>query len=246
VNELERNLVALGRELDVPDAPELAERVLAQLGSRKRPASRRRLVLALAAVLVAALLAALAIPDARSALARFLNIGAARIELVDELPEVAPPTSELELTLGSRVTLDEARQLAGFDLLELEEPPDAVYLGERGTVWFLYGRPDAPRLLVAQTPFLVPDEPAILKKLTAEGTAVSEIAVRGERAFLLSGDPHLVFLVDAGGETIGESARLARDVLVWVEDGRTIRLEGELSEQEATRIAESLSVRPRG
>ena len=246
MTELERGLVELGRELDVPSVPDLAPRVLAQIGTRQRRVPRRRLVLALAAVLLAALLAALAIPDARSALARFFSIGAERIEIVDDLPDVAPPTSELELTLGRRVMLEEARAAAGFDLLELEERPDAVYLGERGTVWFLYGTPESVRLLVAQTPNATLDESAILKKLVGEGSSVGQVEVRGERAFWVSGDPHLVFLVDEFGRTIGESARLAEDVLVWVEDGRTIRLEGDFSEEEAGRIAESLSVRSRG
>ena len=191
-------------------------------------------------------MATLAIPDARSALARFFSIGAERIEVVDDLPEVVPPTTELALTLGREVTLEEARGLASSDLLELDEPPDAVYLGERGTVWFLYGRAATPRLLVAQTPSSSVDEPAMLKKLVGEGTAISEVEVRGARGFLLSGEPHLVFLVDERGNTIGESARLAQDVLVWVEGGRTIRLEGDFTEEEATRIAESLSVRSRG
>jgi hypothetical protein len=245
VSELERSLVILGHELVVPDVPDLAPRVLAELRTSRR-APRRRLVLALAAVLVAALLAALAIPDARSALARLFSIGAERIELVDELPEVAPPEAELELTLGRPVTLEEAREEAGFDLLELEDEPDAVYLGARGTVWFLYGRPDAVRLLVAQVPDLGIDEPALFKKLAAEGTSVSEVDVGGEQGFFLSGEPHLVLLVDENGDVVGDSARLARQVLVWAEDGRTIRLEGELTQEEALRIADALSVRSRG
>jgi hypothetical protein len=247
VSELERELVALGGELAVPEAPDLIPRVLAELGpSRGRAAPRRRLILALAAMLAAALLATLAIPDARSALARFFHIGAERIEIVDELPEVAPAETELELTLGRPVTLEEARELAGFELLELDEEPDSVYVGERGTVWFLYGRPDAVQLLVAQTPNLGIDEPALFKKLAAEGTSVSEVDVRGQQGFFLSGEPHLIFLLDENGDVVGDSARLAQEVLVWAEDGRTIRLEGELTEQEALRVAEALSVRSRG
>ena len=48
-------------------------------------------------------------------------------------------------------------------------------------------------------------------------------------------------LLDERGDAIGESARLARDVLVWDEDGRTIRLEGDLTEDEALELAESLT-----
>jgi hypothetical protein len=246
VNELERSLVTLGHELSVPEAPDLAPRVAAAIGARRHGAPRRRLVLALAAVLAAALLAVLAIPDARSALARFLSIGAERIELVDELPEVAPAETELELTLGRPVTLEEARELAGFELLELEEEPDAVYVGERGTIWFLYGSADAVRLLVAQMPNLGIDEPSLFKKLAAAGTSVTEVGVRDEQGFFLSGEPHLLFLIDENGDVVGDSARLAQQVLVWAEGGRTIRLEGDLTEGEALRLADALSVRSRG
>ena len=241
MSELEQRLVALGGALDVPQAPDLTERVLAGIAER-RPASfvRRRLVLALAAVAVAALLAALAIPDARSALLRFLHIGGERIELVEELPEVSPTPPDLGLMLGNRVTLAEARRRSAFDLLELEEKPDAVYRDARGTVWFLYGRPEAARLLVAQTPRVRPDEGFFLKKLAPEGTMVEPLSVRGERAFFVSGEPHLVILVDEKGLEVVESARLARDVLVWEEDGRTVRLEGDLNRAEAIEIARSM------
>ncbi len=142
MRELEQELLALGRALDVPEAPDLVPAVLSGIATRRVRPGRRRVVLVLAALALAALVASLAIPDARSALLRFLQIGGARIELVDELPVVSPSPAELELMLGQRVSLDEARSSASFELLELDDEPDAVYLGDRGTVWFLYGRPD--------------------------------------------------------------------------------------------------------
>jgi hypothetical protein len=240
MRELEQELVALGRALDVPGSHDLTPRVLAAIGPRRAAPARRRLVLAFAVLALAALMATLAIPDARSALLRFLQIGGARIEFVDELPAVSPSPPELELTLGQRVSLDEARQRAAFELLELDEEPDAVYFGERDTVWFLYGPPDAPRLLVGQTPEVEIDEPYILKKLAGAGTTVERLSVRGRPAYFLSGEPHAVLLVDEYGVTITDSARLARDVLVWDEDGRTVRLEGDLTQTDAVEIAEAL------
>lgn len=243
MSELEQALLSVGRELDVPAVPDLAPSVLRALGARTAGrAPRRRLVLALAVLVLAALLATLAIPDARSSLLRFLHIGGERIELVDELPEVQPEPAELDLdgALGQRVTLGEARRRAGFDLLELDERPDRAYLGPRGTVWFLYGRPAAVRLLVAQTPELRVDEQLILKKLVGAGTHVEEATVRGVPAYFLSGGPHVVMLLDESGIPYQETARLARDVLVWEEGGRTIRLEGDFTRAEALALAESL------
>lgn len=246
MSELERMLVALGDELDVPATPDLVAAVAERLEPRRRGVSRRPLVLAFAALLAAALLATLAIPDARSAVLRFFGIGGVRIELVDELPAVPADPVELELMLGERVSLAAAKERAGFPLLELKDAPDAVYLGDRGTVWLVYGRPDSVRLLVAQTPDLGVDEPSLFKKLAAQGTSVDELAVRGERAFFLSGEPHLVFLVDENGAVVGESARLTEEVLIWDQDGRTLRLEGDFTKEEAVRIAESMRVRSPG
>jgi hypothetical protein len=238
VTGLEQQLVALGRSLDVPETPDLTSRVLADLPGR-RQAPTRRLVLALAVVALAALLAALAIPDARSALLRFLQVGSERIELVDELPEVTAPP-ELELALGKQVSLAQARRDAGFDLLELDEEPDAVFLGDRGTVWFLYGTPDAVRLLVSQTPDVGIDEPFVVKKLVESGTQVEQAFVRGSPAYFLSGEPHVVMLVDEFGIEIPESLRLAEDVLVWEERGRTVRIEGDLTLAGALELADTL------
>jgi hypothetical protein len=245
MTELERTLFALGRELDFPPTPDVAGSVLEGLRPRRAP-SRRPYVLALAAVLVAALLASLAIPDARSALLRLFGVGAVRIELVDRLPEVPSDPVELELMLGERLPLEEARRRAGFALLELGDAPDEAYLGERGTVWFVYGGPSSVRLLVAQTPDVRVDEPSLFKKLAERGTSVNDVSVRGQDGYFLSGEPHVVFLVDRNGDVVGESARLARDVLVWAEDGRTIRLEGSFTEEEALRVAEELRVRSPG
>jgi len=241
VTDLERSLVALGHDLAVPEAPDLAPRVLHALERPGRP-SRLRAGVVLAAVVIAVVLAALAVPDARSALARFFHIGAVRIEVVDDLPAVEPqpPELDLEFALGERLSLAEARRRAGYDLLELDEEPDGVYLGPRDSVWFLYGGPDAVRLLVAQTPRLRVDEDFILKKLAAAGTRVEQATVRGRPAFFLSGAEHEVLLLDEHGFVVQESARLAQDVLVWEEGGRTVRLEGDFSLEEALAIADRL------
>jgi hypothetical protein len=241
VTDLERALVAIGREVDVPAAPDLREAVLARIEPReaasRRP--RRRWLLAVAVALLAALTATLAIPDARSALLRFLTIGGERIEVVDELPEVAVE-HDLEFVLGERVTLDEARERRGFEPSTLSEEPDRVYVGERGTVWLLYGSPADPRLLVAQTPLLGLDEQLILKKLAGPETTVERVAVDGSTGYFLSGRAHLLYLLDETGEIVPDSARLARDVLVWERDGVAYRLEGEFSREQALELAADL------
>jgi hypothetical protein len=242
VNGLERALVELGREFEVPQAPDLVATVLARIEpQRAAPRRPRRWVLAVAAAVLAALVATLAIPDARSALFRILRIGGVQIELVDALPQATTVrVGAVEPTLGTRISLEQARRDAGFDLRELDTPPDRVYLGDRGTVWFLYGAPGGVRLLVAQTPLHSLDETLFLKKLASPGTTVEEVDVDGAQGFLLTGEPHFVLLVDAAGEVVEDTARLARDVLVWERDGVAYRLEGDLSRDEALELARSL------
>jgi hypothetical protein len=240
VTELERSLVALGRDLDVPESPDLVPAVLAGIRRRRMPvATRRRLVLALAVLALALVGATLAIPEARSAFLRIFDIGGARIEVVDELPET-PVVTPLERTLGERVTLAEAKRRSDFELRGLEQEPDSVYLGLRGTVWFLYGTPERPRLLLAQTPRHNVDEPALQKKLLDSGTPVELVDVDGARGAFLSGRPHFLFLIDATGDTIEDSARLAGNVLLWDEGGVAYRLEGSFGREEALRLARAL------
>lgn len=245
VSELEHALVALGRELEVPESPDVAPAVLDRIErpdaeARGRRPRRWSLVVAFAAL--AAVAATLAVPDARSALFRFLHIGGERIEFVDELPSLSPDPAgvDLDVVLGERVSLADARRRAGFDLRELEDAPDRVYLGPRGTVWFLYGEPQAVKLLVAQTALLSVDDQLILKKISGPGTRVEESLVNGQRGYFLSGDPHLVLLLDEVGQPVEESAWLAQNVLVWEEDGIAIRLEGDFSKGEAVDLAKRL------
>jgi hypothetical protein len=241
MSELEQSLRGLARELAVPEAPDLVEAVRARIEPRRESGrERRRWVLAVAVAALALLGATLAIPDARSALFRILDIGGERIELVEELPDVEP-LDDIELTLGEPVTLEEARARSDFELRELEDVPDRVYLGEQGTVWFLYGSPANVRLLVAQTPRLSVDEPALLKKIAREAE-VDEVSVNGARGIFVSG-PHFLFLVDENGFPIEASARLAEDVLIWDEGGVAYRLEGDFELDDALRFARSLRVR---
>jgi hypothetical protein len=239
VTDLERALVSLGVDLDVPDAPDVAPAVLARLRRERRPRPRVRPALVVALALLAVLAAALAIPEARSTLLRVLHLGAERIERVDELPDVRP-RSDLELVLGEPVSLAEARRRSGFELRELDDTPSRVYLGDRGTVWFLYGTPDRVKLLLAQTSRLRLDTELVLKKLVGPETSIEQVDVDGWPGFFVHGEPHLVLLLDENGDVVEDSARLARNVLLWQRDGITYRIEGDFDEEVALALARGL------
>ncbi len=113
-------------------------------------------------------------------------------------------------------------------------------LGERPTVWFVYGTPHDVRLLVAQTPRLGVDPALILKKVAGAATRVEEVSIDGSPGFFLSGAPHVLLLLDEFGNAVEESTRLAGDVLVWEDDGVAYRLEGDFTRDQALELAESL------
>ena len=112
---------------------------------------------------------------------------------------------------------------AAFDLLELDEEPDAVYLGDRGTVWFLYGTPDAVRLLRRADARARGRRAVRPQEARGGGHARSSGAsVRGAPAYFLSGEPHVVMLLDELGDGVPES-RTARAGRARLGGGRTHR-----------------------
>ena len=137
---LEQALVALGRELELPPAPDLVPAVRVRLEPRR---SRRPLVLALAAAALVALAAALAVPQARSTVLRFFHLGGVTIERVETLP----PAQEQPLTqgLGPTISVDEAAVAANFRPL-LPPGIDRVHLNE-GAILVLLRERDRPVLL---------------------------------------------------------------------------------------------------
>ncbi len=133
--ELERALSDLGAHLDFPATPDLALAVATRL--REAPAARpreprvrgwlarlprlpgwRRLALAgLAAVLLAAAVLVVS-PGTREAVARRLGLRGIDIRIGGERPTVTTrPGERLELGLGLRVTLEEARRRVAFPVL---------------------------------------------------------------------------------------------------------------------------------
>ena len=148
--DLERALSDLGSRLAYPPTPDLARAVRLRLatqppGRRFLPAewfafatARRRLaVAALAAVLLVIAAALAASPDLRTAVASRLGLKGVSLIFVDEVPTPAPSPVGTPLLLGHRVTLDEARDRAPYEILVPARDglgePDEVYLGNPET-----------------------------------------------------------------------------------------------------------------
>jgi hypothetical protein len=273
--DLEAALADLAADLRFPPTPDLATAVAARLEEgparaaagrrgRRRPRARRwpawlagwrRLAVAgLAVVLLAAAVLA-ASPGTREAVARRLGLRGIGVELGGPPPPTATTGAgaRLDLGLGQRVTLEEARRRVAFPVLVPAAAgftrPDAVFVDEAapagGRVDLVYrARPGLPASSFTDAGLLITQfrgqmEPDFIKKITGAGM-VQVVTVGGEPGYWFSGEPHFFSYQDSAGQFREERTRLAGNTLVWQRGDRTLRLEGELSLAEAVRIAESM------
>jgi hypothetical protein len=250
-DDLERTLRDIGERLDYPRPVAMAAAVRARL---RDPRPRRaawwppRLVPALVTAAILAIVVVLASPDARAAAGQFLHLRGIDIFPVPTVPASLPP---LRITFaGQRTTLEEARRLVRFPMLaptaaELGTPDD-VFVESVGTsdrVSLVYRRRDGmPASTEAGVSALVVEvrgtvDEALLGKATGPGTRIEKVTVNGAPGYWLEGAPHLFFYREPGGNVRDETLRLAGNTLVWVQDGVTIRLEAQVSRDEALRLA---------
>ncbi len=229
MTELERALVALGRELDLPPEPDLRSRVRERIERRSR--YRRALVPALA--LLVALGIAFAVPEARSAILRFFHIGAVTIERVETLP----PGRERPLTagLGPALSLHDAEARSGVALVLNGQRTERFYAqpGLIATLLQYRGKP----VLVAE---LQGDQMGVAKKLAGSATRV-EVARIGSFGLWLEGGRHLLIWEAGPGEVRQIEPRLAGNVLIWIDGGRTFRLEGGLNKGQMLELGRQIT-----
>ena len=213
---LEHALVALGRELELPPAPDLVPAVRARLEPRH---DRRRLALALAATALVALAAALAVPQARSTIIRFFHLGGVTIERVETLP----PAQERPLAqgLGPSLSLPEARDQLQFEPV-VPRGIRRVYVRD-GALLVLLRERGKPVLL---TEFAG----GFIKKVVSGETRVEEVHVGADYGFWIAGARH-VFQMPA------DAPRMAGNTLLWEHVGLTLRLEGHLTKAQAIKLA---------
>lgn len=245
MNGLERELTTLAASVEWPETPDVAAAVASRLGEPARRARfpRRRLAMVVAAVL-AAILAVLAVPPARTAIFDWLGIGGARIVRVDHLPPL-PPVQDLDV-LGQRATLAGARARAGFAFADppLDEPaPDEVRLAPGLRVSYVWRDGKGVRLLVTQFPGDVGD-PGLLKKLAGQATIIDRFELDGNPAVWLEGGPHVVLFVAPDGLIGEDHGWLAGNTLLVDRNGTTIRVEGALDRRDAIGLVRAMPANP--
>ncbi|HSC49783.1 MAG TPA: hypothetical protein VLD16_05910 [Gaiellaceae bacterium] len=226
MTELELRLEELGRELAFPPAPDLAPAVLER--TMRRPFFWGRVAVAVA--VAAALSAALAVPQARTAILRFFHLGGATVVRVETLPRT---TERSRATgLGSPVTLTQAERRAGsrLELPPGQRPARAFVLGDSLVTVVL--RTDGKTVLLSEFPSLGPGS---LRKLTAAEASVQPVRVDGAEALWIEG-PHAFEYFGRNGFAQAP-VRVRGNVLLWTHGPLTLRLEGRLTMEQALALA---------
>jgi len=229
--ELETALRQLGGEVAFPPTPDLAPAIRGRL-DRSR-SWRRPVAIALAVAVVAAAAAVLAVPQSRSAILDWLGLRNVGVVRVDTLPAV-PARGRLDL--GRPATLAEAKRRAPWLLLP-DTKSDSAWVSESlpgGKVSLLWGTPSNVRLLLTEF-----TGRTYIEKVIGGDTRVERVKI-GDAGAWFEG-PHVVMFQDRNGRFRESHARLARNTLVWQMGDVTLRLEGSLTEDQALRIARTVS-----
>jgi len=266
--QLATALGALGRAIAYPPAPDVRAAVLARI-ARPRPvpwwrafASVRYGFLPALATLVLILVAVLTFsPEARAAAVDILRLRGVEI-FRGPVPTASPAPSRSgaatatpspSLGLGERVTLEVARQRAGYPVLVPADPllgePDEIWVRATGTstqVSFVYrtraGVPVSPQAGVSA---IVTEfgggtvAPQFFGKVIDQNTRLESLQVNGGPGFWLEGQPHQFFYEDRVG-IVTESLRLAGNTLIWQQGSLVVRIEAQVDRATALRIAASM------
>ncbi len=250
MSELELKLLSLGRQVEWPPTRDLAARVQHRLATplppRRSPWWRPVLVAGLA---ILALTLGLS-PGAREAVARLLGVVGIRIDT--GVKTTVPPT--VSLGLGNEVSAAEAGTLVDYDILSPSNSvlgaPDAIYYnderlgGQISLVWV--PRSNLPEAADSGVGMLISSfrgnlEPSTYaKELDPSRNLLLDVEVRGRPGFWIEGEPHVFLFEDPNGGIQFESIRLAGNVLLWEENGVTMRIESALPREDVLLIAETL------
>jgi hypothetical protein len=235
VTDLETRLSALGREIAFPPTPDLAPPPAA-LPVRRRHRPGRRVAVAVA-VALAVLGAVLGLSQgARSAFRDVFHLG--RIEVI-RLGDPPPAAGRL-VPFGTRTTLARARAAVAFPVrlpaTEDGRPPAAVYLDRDAGIVSLVWCCDR-RLVLSE---LATRFPGYLQKTIGPSARLERVAVDGGEGLWVEGAEHVIRVVREDAPFLERPVRVRGAVLAWERGGVTFRLEGDLSRDEALRIARTV------
>jgi len=249
-------LARAGADLEWPATPDMRARVRRGIAVQ-RPWYGSRWALAAVAVIVI-LSALLAYTPARTAIADLWANLHTSVKRTSALPTPSPlPPGPLgtRLGLGSQTTLAAARAGVTWHVLLPAGlgQPDEVYLQgppegpSQGEVTCVYGtRPGihvsgqtGVSVLVTEARGAVNEN--FFGKTVGPGTTIEQVSVDGHQGWWISGQPHVFAFDDGTGNPRFETLRLATNTLIIDEGGTIVRIEGDLTRQQALDLAASLT-----
>lgn len=228
--DLLRDLTALGRSLPAPDATGMDDAVLARLEEPELSSARStRFRIRAVAIGLAILLALLATPPVRAAVADWFGFGSVIVHTGDDDgslsgPSVAPPP------ISPGLPLVQAAAQVEFDVFELPvlgEPTGAEVSADGRVLSLAWD--GGPRLDQSSSLSFTFDKSA---------RSLEFVSVRGRDALWFD-DTHEVVLLDDSGARIPQTDRPAGQTLIWTIGDTTLRLEGEFSRGQALELAGS-------
>ncbi len=77
-------------------------------------------------------------------------------------------------------------------------------------------------------------------KTVGPGTTIESVEVGGHKGWWIAGEPHTIVFTDANGNPYFETLRLATNTLLLDDNGTVIRIEGQMTKQQALQIAASI------
>jgi hypothetical protein len=228
---LERDLRALGTETRTPaPSSQMAGRVLRQVTPTpvSRPFWTRGRV---GAAVAAALVALLAAPPVRAAVADWFGFAGVLVQdaPAPDVSDAPPPPS-----VDDAMSVADAARLVAFTPLvptALGTPEAVDVSADRRVVSMTWSTADGP---VRLDQFDGRLDYTVLKT-----AADVEYAAVGSVDALWFDSPHEVAFLDERGRSRSESPRLAGTTLIWPADDVTLRLEGDLTLSRATEIGAS-------
>jgi hypothetical protein len=244
-DDLVRELEALGRSLDSPESAGLVTAVLERVEVLPTPSPSRwqrwrhsvaelartwRRVTTL--VVVAVLVALAATPPVRAAVADWFGFAGVRIEQGPDRGDEAPPPPSADSTMS----VAEAAELVGFTVLVPDElgKPGAVEISDDRVIVSMSWTTDAGPVRLDQF------DGRLDFTIAKTSPGAEFVAVNGGDAIWFE-RPHEVVVLDEEDNPRTETARLAGQTLIWPMEDTTLRLEGDLTREEAVAIAESAS-----
>ncbi len=190
-------------------------------------------------------------PGARDAVAGWLGLRGVRI-VQTPAPPTPPPTRTLGggLDLGRRATLAAAEDHLGTRILLPASlgSPDEVYVRDLSLtgvqVYLVYrAGPGLPKTAATGVGVLLGEftggisTEGMIK--STNGARLEFVQVGGARGYWIE-HGHGVAYVDSKGNIVGDSIRLAGNVLLWERGNLTLRIESALSKAQAVALARTI------